>query len=73
MQDVQYMISSFREHLQMVYEMETFYGDQTLMHLLQHANSAYEMLDQYQDIYTFVEFEEEYEDAEEQEEEEVAS
>ena len=75
MKDIQYMVSSFREHLKMVYGLETFYGDETLKNLLQHANSTYDMMEQYEDIFTFLEmeeFEEEYEEAE-QEEEEVAS
>ena len=72
MKDIQYMVSSFREHLRMVYELEMFYGDETLKNLLQHANSTYEMMEQYEDIYTFIEIEEE-EEMYEQEEEEVAS
>ena len=55
MQDVQYMISSFREHLQMVYEMETFYGDQTLEHLLHHAVSFNEQLETFEYIYSLTE------------------
>ena len=74
LQDIQHMVASFREHLKMVYSLEMSYGDETLKNLLQHANSTYDILSEYEDIYTFIEIEEEYEDAEtEEEEEEVAS
>ena len=34
--DLIQLISNYREHLRSVYEMETFYGDETLKFLLNH-------------------------------------
>ena len=35
--DLSYSVSSFREHLTKVYELEMFYGDETLQNLLNHS------------------------------------
>ena len=53
--DAQYMIASFREHLEKVYQLESFYGDETLRNLLAHANSTYDILEPYENMYDFVE------------------
>lgn len=45
------LIDDFATHLQAVYELERFYGDQTLGNLLEHANALKEVLDQYEDIF----------------------
>ena len=37
MGDIIYNIQSFQGHLSQVYEMETFYGDETLQNLLEHS------------------------------------
>jgi len=37
--DLQQMVESFTEHLDTIYNLEMFYGDQTLEHLLNHARS----------------------------------
>jgi hypothetical protein len=46
-------IDSFREHLQSVYELPTFYGDDTLGSLLEHARGMREFLLRYQNLYSF--------------------
>ncbi len=43
--DLQRMIDSFANHLQTVYELDSFYGDETLRGLLEHAISLNEQLD----------------------------
>jgi len=46
-------LDTFREHLTGVYEMPTFYGDETLSALLTHTKELYEFLGQYENIYSF--------------------
>ena len=50
--DLQEMINSFAQHLQGVYELQTFYGDETLHSLLEHAVSFNEHLDTFEYIYS---------------------
>jgi 2-iminoacetate synthase ThiH len=45
------MIKSYRNHMKVVYEMEMFYGDETLKHLMDHTRSLHEVLDEFEDIY----------------------
>ena len=40
-------IRNFNTHLQSVYDMELFYGDETLRYLLQHSSDLSEMLQEY--------------------------
>ena len=42
------VINNFTNHLKSVYELETFYGDETLRHLLKHAEDLTSVFDQYQ-------------------------
>ena len=60
--DLQKMADSLTNHLQSVYELETFYGDETLQGLLQHASSFNEQMETFEHIYTLVE--EEVDDSE---------
>jgi len=46
-------LDTFREHLTGVYEMPTFYGDETLSALLTHTKELSEFLGQYENIYSF--------------------
>ena len=57
--DLQDMTNSFTTHLKNVYELETFYGDQTLANLLSHAVSYNEQLETFEYIYTLTETDEE--------------
>jgi len=53
--DLQQMINSFTGHLKSVYEMDSFYGDQTLRGLLNHAISFNEQLETFEMIYSLLE------------------
>jgi hypothetical protein len=53
--DLQNMVNSFSRHLKSVYELEMFYGDQTLEHLLNHAVSFNEQLETFEFIYSLTE------------------
>tara|TARA_R110002110_G_scaffold46764_1_gene140977 strand:- start:1355 stop:1717 length:363 start_codon:yes stop_codon:yes gene_type:complete len=61
-------VVDLRSHLSDVYELERFYGDETLQDLLRHASATVETLQDFEDIYTLIENEED--EAEEGETEE---
>lgn len=64
--DLIQMVVGFRDHLKAVYELESFYGDETLKALLDHANSLSVILsEQYGDIASLSE-PLEYEESEEE-------
>ena len=71
--DLQDMTDGFAKHLQSVYELETFYGDQPLQALLGHAVSFNEQLETFEWIYTLTaeEQEEDIEDDNRETEEET--
>jgi len=46
-------LDSFQEHLKTVYEMPTFYGDETLTGLLEHSKALNEFLTKYDQLYSF--------------------
>ena len=50
--DIQEMVSSFASHVKGVYEMEMFYGDETLNALMNHAISFGEQLESFEYIYS---------------------
>ena len=66
--DMRAAVASFASHIKTVYEMEMFYGDQTLQALMDHARSFREYMEQFDFIYIP---EEEETDAETQQIEEV--
>ncbi len=53
--DLQQMTNAFAQHLKIVYELETFYGDETLNSLLHHAVSFNEYLETFEYIYSLTE------------------
>ena len=53
--DLQNMIDAFAKHVKSVYELEMFYGDATLEHLLNHAVSFNEQLETFEYIYSLTE------------------
>ena len=53
--DLQDMINSFANHVKRVYELEMFYGDQTLQALMEHAISFNEQLKTFEFIYSITE------------------
>ena len=44
------IIGVYRKHLKALYEMEMFYGDEILQNLIDHTNSLYDMLEDYEDV-----------------------
>ena len=53
--DLKSMVDSFSNHTQSVYQMEMFYGDQTLEELMNHAQSFNEQLETFEFIYSLTE------------------
>ena len=53
--DLQQMTNAFAQHLKTVYELEMFYGDETLNSLLHHAVSFNEYLETFEYIYSLTE------------------
>ena len=69
--DLVEIIESYRSHLKSVYELDTFYGDETLQGLMDHTNAIRALLEQqYGDVASItepIEYEiEEEENAEEE-------
>lgn len=68
--DVSEIISNYRAHLKSVYQMEMFYGDETLQYLMDHTRSISTLLEDFEDQEFFLEeFESVEEDVPSQEEE----
>ena len=71
-QDLSAALTSFSSHLSDIYELETFYGDDTLASLIEHMKTVIESIEEYESIYTLIdeidEGEEELYAAEEEEE-----
>jgi len=55
MGDLQAMVEAFTGHLKAIYELEMFYGDQTLQGLLEHALSFNEYMNTFEDIISLTE------------------
>ena len=53
--DLQAMVSAFANHVKSVYELELYYGDATLQHLMDHAVSFNEQLETFDYIYSLTE------------------
>ena len=53
--DLQLMINSFTNHITGLYEMEMYYGDETLRGLMQHANSFADQMENFEHIYSLSE------------------
>jgi hypothetical protein len=53
--DLKTMVDSFSAHVSGLYEMEMYYGDQTLQNLVDHAQSFNEQLETFEFIYTLIE------------------
>ena len=66
--DLQQMVESFTTHLDAIYNLEMFYGDQTLEHLLNHARSFREQMETFEYIYELTVEEAEIVDHDEEEE-----
>ena len=64
------LLTNYKKHLKTVYGMEMYYGDETLKFLMSHTNSLLEILEDYSDVYSIVEFQEDEEEELIQEEKE---
>jgi len=53
--DLRDSVQSYAKHLKSVYELEMFYGDETLASLLKHTDEMQEGLNQYDDFYDLFE------------------
>ena len=51
-------VLSLRDHLKNIYEMETYYGDQTIQNLIQHTREVCEDIEEFSDIYDLTGLEE---------------
>ena len=58
-QELSNTLASFSNHLNAIYELETFYGDESLAALIEHMKAVTEEIEEYESIYTLVEDEEE--------------
>ena len=58
------LISAFKAHTESVHESEMFYGDTTLLALIEHSKEILDELDSYDDLMAIVYEEEEEESAE---------
>ena len=72
MYDFKEMVDSFAIHLERVYELEMFYGDETLGALLEHARSFNEQLETFEYIYGLIEEDVENENTDPDAEEETS-
>ena len=55
-------VEIYRQHLKRVYELETYYGDETLKSLLDHTVFLRAELEEYSDIYNIIPFAEDFEE-----------
>ena len=55
-------VENFSGHLSAIYELETFYGDETLQNLLKHSRQVVDEIKMYKDVYTLTNEEIEIED-----------
>ena len=55
--DLGSMVDVFTNHLESIYEMEMFYGDETLGGLIEHARSFNEQMDTFEFIYDYADAE----------------
>jgi uncharacterized membrane-anchored protein YhcB (DUF1043 family) len=62
---IQDEMEAFRSHVQVIHETEMFYGDTTLQGLINHSNEILGELDRYEDIFSLVVDDEEYQKEEE--------
>mgnify|MGYP001361444130 CR=1 FL=1 len=60
--DLGKMVDNFTQHTEAIYEMEMFYGDETLGGLIEHARSFNAQMDTFDFIYQFADADEETEE-----------
>ena len=47
------MIDAYENHLRSIYELQTYYGDETLKSLLEHTKEMADFLNQYEEVNSF--------------------
>jgi len=52
LEDLTTLVANYREHLKNIYEMEMYYGDDTIKHLLSHTTSLSQILEDYESVYS---------------------
>jgi len=65
------LLTTYRNHLQRLFQLEMYYGDETMAFLIKHTQSLLEVLEDYSDIYKLtepIELEEEDEESYDDEE-----
>ena len=62
LEEFAYMHAQFSEHIEGVYNMEMYYGDQSLSKLLEHSKFVSEQTQQYLDVLRGLDFEEDEEE-----------
>jgi len=65
------LLTTYRNHLQRLFQLEMYYGDETMKFLIKHTRSLLEVLEDYSDIYKLtepIELEEEDEESYDDEE-----
>ena len=60
--DLVSVVFNYRNHLKTVYELEAFYGEPTLETLLKHSVALSEVLEEFEDIYSLSDNDEQEED-----------
>ena len=62
LEEFAYMHTQFSEHIEEVYNMEMYFGDQSLSKLLEHSKFVSEQTQQYLDVLRGLDFEEDEEE-----------
>ena len=62
LEEFAYMHTQFSEHIEEIYNMEMYYGDQSLSKLLEHSRFVSEQTQQYLDVLRGLDFEEDEEE-----------
>ena len=66
--DLFYSLDEYSQHLESLYQLETYYGDTTLEALIKHSKVVVEDVRRFKDVYSLEEIEEVEEDDDEEEE-----
>jgi len=61
------LLTNYKGHLKTLFELEDYYGDENIKFVLSHTSSLLEVLEEYEDIYNIVEYDENSEDEQQKE------
>lgn len=65
------ILKNYSEHIETVYNMETYYGDETIQHLLEYSRDIVKEIEAYEEIYDITHVDKEEIDEEEIDKEEI--